>query len=524
MSSKRSLEDYRFPMKPSSWLEVKKPVAVYQQPSFLKQYRTDRVISSGERVNYQAKVKGIDNDSFWAELLDGSYLPMYAPKDLRKITKLPRPGRYEKVGNILDQNAEQPWENIWPYSAKSKGKKIDVNGRKTGSFLANVTDWEKGLDLNHEDFDSEFIPTEQEKLALDMFDAEVRKDMDSTDKLIAYVTDTHIDSYQTPGSVSVLRSLRLLSYYAKNYGVDLVIHGGDLNDGNKPREISFQDVMLGTQAIKESEKPFIILNGNHDDNSGYARDNSGYLIDQLITNEQAWEIRQSNFLNRHENENHAVYGTYDIPESPFRVIVLDGFDQADLVPGEDGEIHFSSFRHGYTHYSREQIEWLTDQLNNFPEDKQALFVNHIAVNGVDNWVNTYDMAGRRRSEHSYLKTLFENNEVTNIPGVQESRQVFNLISQFKQKTDRVVGYISGHTHQDNYAYKNGIWFVTQTSGIADRGDGAEKYRNPQKSIRSLSGINANAWSVFRLSSKTATVNQYRFGWRNRTSFLEKWHY
>ncbi|GAY72391.1 metallophosphoesterase family protein [Lentilactobacillus kosonis] len=524
MEKTATIADYRFPMNKNSWLQVKKSVSVYTQPSFKKEYQTDQLIKSGQKVNYQAKVKGTDNDTFWAELLDGSFLPMYAPRDLRRIVKLPRPGRYERIGNILDQNAEQPWENIWPYSAKKRGKKINIDGKKTGMVLSNVTAWEKSADFQLEDFNESFKPTNEELAALQKFDIQVRKEMKTTDKLIAYVTDTHIDTYQTPASAAVFRSLRLMSYYADHYGVDLVVHGGDLNDGNKPIEISLRDVIKGVKAIKEANRPYIILNGNHDDNSGYARDNAGYLLDQIITNQQAWEIRQSPDFNLHDNGNHAVYGTFDIPESPFKIVILDGFDQADAVPSQDGQIHFNSFRHGYTHYSAAQIDWLKDVLANSGENQQLLFINHIAVNGVDTWVNTFDMGGKRRSQPSYLKTLFENNEVTNVPGVRESRQVFDLISDYQQSTGNVIGYIAGHTHQDNFAYKNGIWFVTQTSGIADRGDGAEKYRNPQRDVRSLTGINANAWSVIRLSSETKTVNQFRFGWRNNASFLDKWHY
>jgi len=524
MGKETSIANYRFPMNKNSWLRVNKAVSVYTQPSFKKQYQTDEVIQRGQKVNYQAKIKGVDNETFWAELLNGKFLPMYVPRNFRRMVKLPRPGRYEKIGNILDQNSEQPWENIWPYSAKKRAKKVNLEGKKTGMSLSNVTCWERGAKLKMEDLDQPFEPTKEEQQALAKFDKQVRDGMQPKDKLIAYITDTHIDSYQTPASAAVVRSIRLMSYYANHYGVDLVVHGGDLNDGNKPRELSVADVISGVKAIKESSRPYIILNGNHDDNSGYARDNAGYLLDQLITNQDAWKLRESAGLQLHENQNYAVYGTYDLPDSSFKIVILDGFDQPDVILGADKNVYFNSFRHGYTHYSDEQIKWLKDVLANAKDDERLLFINHIALNGIDNWANTFDMAGKRRDQASYMKTLFENNLVTNEAGVRQSRQIFDLISEYQQKTRNVVGYLAGHTHQDNFAYKNGVWFITQTSGVADRGDGAERRRNSQHVSRRLTGIKANAWSVFRLSSNTRAVNQFRFGWQNEAAFVDKWQY
>ncbi|WP_283679517.1 metallophosphoesterase [Lentilactobacillus sp. Marseille-Q4993] len=520
-----SLDQYMFPMKQSSWLLLKREVSVYTHPDFQERFLTGTKIKKLEKTYYVAKVKGTNNEYFWAKLTDGNFIPLYRPKDLKKVRKLPRPGRYERVGNVIDQNTEQPFENIWPYSAITRGLKFNENGKKTGFFLANVTTWERQDPLKVEDMSKPFVPTDEQKLALDILDKQVRDGMVDGDIVITYLTDSHIDSYQTPGTAAVVNSMRLMSYYAKNYGADLVVHGGDLNDGVKPKEISEQDVEVGVQAIKESGKPFIILQGNHDDNSGYTRDNAGYLLDQLITNEEAWQLRQSEYLNLHENANHAVYGTYEVPDSDIMVVVLDGFDQPDVVKDEDGQVHFGSFRHGYTHYSEEQINWLRDEvLGKRAAGKQLLFINHIAPNGVDNWVNTIDMAGKHRSQRSYLKTLFENNTSTNKAGINESNQIFKLISEFERETGNVIGYIAGHTHTDNFAYKNGIWFVTQTSAIADRGDGAERFRNQQHTRRSLAGINSNAWTVLRISPKNRTVNQYRLGWKNDAAFLNDWRY
>lgn len=319
----------------------------------------------------------------------------------------------------------------------------------------------------------------------------------------------------------------LMSDYAKKYGVDLMIHGGDLNDGAKPHDLSKIDIQLGVDAMKLGQRPYIILQGNHDDNSGYVRDQAGYQLDQLMTNEEAWRLR-AGALNRPDNGNNAVYGTYNIPNSQVTIIVLDGFDQPDIETRRttlgDGNVHFDSFRHGYSRYSDQQLNWLKNEaLPHVPEGNKVLFLNHIALGGIKTWQNTWSKENQL-SIDEYARNLFENNVVTNRPGFIENQQVLKDIINYQNATHNVIGYISGHTHQDNQALYHDIQFVTTTCAIADRGDGSEKNFNPQNSARNLTDLTSNAWSIFRISAHSGEVAQFRFGWKNDRYFLPGWHF
>ncbi|WP_282801410.1 metallophosphoesterase family protein [Secundilactobacillus kimchicus] len=467
-----------------------------------------------ENLYYSAKILG--SGRMWVRLLNGNYLPIgMLSKALPNLTKNGDSSRTENVGGyVKDVNTSQPYEMIWPYTQTVAG---------TG--VSNIVPkWEKNQSLNQEAVSDYFEPTGDEKFKLDELHSQVSSESHPDDVIIAYITDTHFDSYATPASARVLHSMQLMSWYAKTYPVDLVVHGGDVNDGVKDKNLSRIDVQQGVDAIKTSHRPYIILQGNHDDNSGYVRDMAGYKRDELLTNVEAWNLRQSPVLMRAsgtDNPNNAVYGTYDVPDSKVTVVVLDGFDQPDVAPtGDDGGMHFKSFRHGYTHYSSQQINWLETTLANMPSDRKVLFINHIALNGVTGWQG--DLTGAYLNSKK-KDTRFEHNTGTNLDGTKESKSIYDAITGFQARTGNVIGYLAGHTHRDDNALSGGVQFITQTAGIADRG-GDRGDTNSVDTSR-LNGYDNNAWTILRISKSAGTVDQFRFGWSSSTRFFKKsWNF
>lgn len=384
---------------------------------------------------------------------------------------------------------------------------------KTGKPISvDYKDWEENFSMDNLTPSDNFEPTAEEKTRLQELHNQVIDGGHADDVLISYVADTHFDSYKTPSTVNVLRSMMLMSWYVKTYGVDLVIHGGDLNDGVKPKMLSEIDVKLGTDAIKTSHRPYIILQGNHDDNSGYVRDEAALKTDQLLLNTNMWKIRGSKWLKRPtgtQNPNDAVFGTYEIPNSNITVVVLDGFDQPDIRKYGDGNgTHWRSFRHGATFHSAEQRTWLKNTLNSMASNIRVLFFNHIALNGGTGMSWTNDASQSSKFEYSG----------TNADGVAESKDVFSIIKNYQSRTNNVIGYISGHTHRDAYSNpttSGNIQFVTQTAGLADRGDGAD--------LRSTDDLNS-AWSIYRISAVNGSIDQFRYGYKHSTGFKSGWKF
>lgn len=517
-----SLAGYEFPMcyddVNKCWVKMQSTAATRSEPTFTDAAKTGADHKVGDTVHYLAKTDGTEHTRMWVKFENGNYLPIGQLSTLSNVAKYSYGTRQEMVGYVEDQNSSQPWEYIWPYAHELGGTTTNKDN-ETKTISSNATPWEVSDSLDNDTPSIGFTPSSTEIDALNELHAQVSSGAHDDDVLIAYITDTHLDSYQSPGTTRVLHSMMLMSYYAKTFGVDLMVHGGDLNDGVKPKALSEIDVQRGVDAMKLGQRPYIILQGNHDDNSGYTRDVAGYKTDELIDNSEAWNLRSS-ALDRVSNTNDAVYGTYTVPNSNITIIVLDGFDQTDVNTTDyretDGAVHFDSFRHGYTHYSQQQINWLQNvALPAVPSGNKVLFFNHISLNGIpsDGWMHE--------------ASLFENNDSTNAKGVAESHQIYEIITQYQATHDNVIGYIAGHTHYDDHVKSGNVQFVTQTCGLSDRGDGALASRNANTSLpvlRDNSSIYNNAWTILRISPSAGKIDQFRFGWKNEAQFLQSWNF
>ena len=470
-----------------------------------------------ENLYYSAKTLGTNR--MWVRLLNGNYLPIgLLSKALPNLTKNKDTSRTEQVGDyVKDVNTSQPYENVWPYSALVGG-----TSRSGGTLPANATEWKKNIDLIQDTPTSSLNLTYDEQAEFDRIEQEIAQNKQSDDVLIGYITDTHFDSYQTPSSAAVLRSMKLLSYFAHagNPGLDLVIHGGDLNDGTKPKALSNVDIQMATDAIKMSERPYIILQGNHDDNSGYSRDMSGYLMNQVISNTEAWNMRASNCLQRatgSDNPNGGVYGRYDLPNSNVSILVLDGFDQGDIEENDtNGNIvnwstpHFNTFRHGFTRYSNAQVTWAQNMLAQLKqEDRQVMVFNHIAPRGV----NTY---GWNQKNENTLSNRFE----IKYDLTKNSQRIYDSLTPY---ANNIIGYMAGHTHEDDYNYSGGIQFVTTTCAIADRGTGSQDGNRPDGSLYvGRNDKNKFAFDILQISPSQRTVKRHRFGYGSQSSDFSGW--
>ncbi|EEI72646.1 metallophosphoesterase family protein [Lentilactobacillus hilgardii] len=484
-----SLEGYEFPS--NGIVHMDSGAATRTAPVFDDSHETGTTHKAGDNVHYVAKTNG--NDRMWVKFTDGNYMPIGKLDTLSGHDKSSGTFNgtkfHEQVGYVHDQNYEQPWQDIWPYIQNTTN-----------------TDWDSLEDSNSietETVDTNFTPSSDEQTQLEQFNEQVNNSADQHDDdvLIAYITDTHYDSYKTPATARVLHSMMLMSWYAKTYGVDLVVHGGDVNDGVKPKDLSKIDVNRAVDAIKLSQRPYIILQGNHDDNSGYARNITRNDTTQVLGNDDAWNIRGSQWLNRPtQNRNNAVFGTYDVPNSNLSIVVLDGFDQPDELE-DNGKVDFYSFRHGYTHYDVDQLKWLPGALNNVPAGNKILVFDHISLNGVSGW---------KQEERS----PFENNSITNPTGVNESNEIFRDLTNYQSNNRNILGTIVGHTHEDDQTVAGGIQFIRQTCALSDRGDGQGQ--------RTIDGRDNNAWTILRISPSAGTVHQYRFGWSNTGTFLNNW--
>ncbi|KRK47357.1 hypothetical protein FC96_GL002476 [Secundilactobacillus kimchicus JCM 15530] len=479
-----SLDGYKFPMK--GWVKMLSGAATRTQPTFSSDFETGTTHAKGTKVNYVGKTNGTEHTRMWVKFANGHYMPIgQLSVGLNDLTKNNDSAYSETVANyVQDQNTSQPWENIWPYTKMVNGK---TRGNKV--YGPNNTSWEEGYNIDNLTPSEDFVPTSDEIDEMERIKSEITANRNDDDVLITYITDTHVDSYQTPGTAMGLRAIMLASYFTSHYGTDLMIHGGDLNDGVKSRELSLIDTERAVDAVKLSRRPYIILQGNHDDNSGYVRDMAGYQMDQIVTAADEWSLRSSQWLQRPSNPNNAVYGTYEIPDSNITVLVLDGFDQPEIATDttDDGNPHFNTFRHGFTRYSKPQYDWLVNTLPQLAASGRKIMVfNHIMPRGVTGWKTLLDLSNHFENAHD-------------LSGY--SALIYDELTKY---SNSIIGYVAGHTHEDDHAYSGGIQFVTTTCALPDRGTGDEN-RAPKGNRDQL------AFDVFQISTKNGTVNRHRYG-------------
>jgi len=433
--------------------------------------------AKGSTVNYTGKLHS--DSRVWC-IVNGQYLP---------IGKLSTPihevigsaaglkAHHSKFSYTEDYNEHQPWANIWPYSDE------DANSDDRRNILV----WENPR--------QELQPTSYESQELDRVHNVVQSVTRPDSVTIGFITDTHFSSYNTPSTARVLRQMKTFSYYAKHYGLDLMVHGGDLNDGVTEKQYEIEDVKRGMDALRLGQRPLLVAQGNHDDNSAFARDKDGYYPRNIITNAEAYPFRLGSFANlldtRGNTANRATYGKYKIPNSKVNVIILDGFDQSDYY---STPIKLRrQFRHGWTHFSTTQQNWLRNTLNAIPDDELVLVVTHIMFKGLQfSKINEFAEASLDGSA---------------APGTLESSNIRQILVNYNNRTNNLIAVMGGHTHHEDYTYQYGIHWIVSDCALNDRGDKTFE--------RGLNTTNEQAWDTLVINSSERKLHRIRYGWTSK---------
>lgn len=440
-------------------------------------------IHRGLVFSYQGKL--FREGWLWA-ISDGRYIPYqrvrgHLPRSVRKR----RVGgvNWYRAGRVLDTAAKQPLAGIWPYSSErhvaDRGQSMTVEAVRP------------------------LLPTKVEQRELQRVKQAIARVQQPDSVVIAHLTDTHFSSYASPSTARSLRYLKTVSYYAQDTALDLVVHNGDLTDGVVDKRYELTDMKQAVAALQLSQRPVLISQGNHDDNSGYARDVDSQFYDQVITNPEANQIKGATFAGLLDNRlvtnaNHAVYGRYKVPDSPVNVIILDGFDQPDDLPGYRSRY---DFRHGWTHFSPAQQTWLRETLSALPDDEMALVFTHIMPHGLP-----FDRHG------NYNEFAAANQR----GGADEGDAIRAILRQYQQRTGNLIAVVAGHTHIDDYAYQDGINWIVSACAITDRGLGRLKRR--------FNSRYEQAWDVFSVNPSTRELYRIRYGYHNRRGFLGRVHW
>ncbi|GAX05503.1 calcineurin-like phosphoesterase [Secundilactobacillus pentosiphilus] len=325
--------------------------------------------------------------------------------------------------------------------------------------------------------------------------------------VIGLINDTHYDAHQSTYSQRTLHDLLLFSHFARNHDFNGIVMNGDLVDGNQPLNRTIIDTGDAVSALAESQLPVFITQGNHDDNSGFARYLNGYRTEQVMTEQTALHLR--NRLNNQwlANQNN-FYGKYKVPGTAISLIMLNTFDirdsHSDVYFDRDYDdqpngIHWTgilqNIRHSRSRIASQQAAWLTKTLDQLAPDEQVIVFTHDSIRS----------ATRRQAVTPFWTyDWFANNQQGDFA------RIYNNLVKHRQQ---IIAVMSGHTHVDDWSREDGLNWITTTCDIADR----------RKTSR-LNSRTIGAWDVLVINPKQRQLLRLRYGWRDRAGRIRHWQY
>jgi len=332
-----------------------------------------------------------------------------------------------------------------------------------------------------EDPKVDLVPNAVEQAGFSSLNSKLAAIQNSGTVSFGYITDTHVSGYgnDTVHTVPALRHIKAFSYFAKNNSsVKMTIHNGDLDDGEAPIQDTMNDVDMAIEALQLSGKPFAVSQGNHDDNSGYARDFSGRLVSQVFDPQKSYEHRINKFseyitLNKYDRTN--MYGTYALTDK-IDMIFLNSFDlpynyAPDTV--EDWVAHQRSC------FMQQQISWLITTLQNIPDDHQVLIVTHCPIRNGAISNSSFVIKQRNGNLISGILEAFQN-------GTKFSQRGYTWSATYKtplntgvftaeanvdfsgKPTKRIIAVLSGHTHEDKDNFHNNVLYTQTLDSLPGR--------------------------------------------------------
>lgn len=377
----------------------------------------------------------------------------------------------------------------------------EITGSKTVSHLREPWTFDRA------DTAIDLSTTSLERTALQRVSKQLANVRQPDSIVIGLINDTHYDAHQSTYSQRPLHDLQLLSHFARDHHFDGVVMNGDLVDGNQPLNRTIIDTGDAVSALAESQLPVFITQGNHDDNSGFARYLNGYRTEQVMTEQTALNLR-NRLNNSWLADQNNFYGKYKVPGTAVSLIMLNTFDirdsHSDVYFDRDYDdqpngIHWTgilqNIRHSRSRISHQQAAWLTKTLDQLAPDEQVIVFTHDSIRS----------ATRRQAVTPFWTyDWFANNQQGDFA------RVYNYLVKHRQQ---IIAVMSGHTHVDDWSRDDGLNWITTTCDIADR----------RKSSR-LNSQAIGAWDVLVINPKQRQLFRLRYGWRDRAGRIRHWQY
>lgn len=350
-------------------------------------------------------------------------------------------------------------------------------------------------------------PTTAEQAALNTLQQQLKQVRHSDSQVIGLINDLHLDRYQTAATATGFHDLAVMSTFAHRVGLDALVVNGDLNDGRQTFDRTIQDIGTAVAILKSSQTPFFITQGNHDDNSGFARYVNGYRTEQVVTQQVAYQLRNQPAEHYLTKPGH-FYGRYQLPNSHLSLIFLDAFDIPDTFNNGyfargytelPSGIHWTgilqNIRHSRSRFQAAQVDWLVQTLAALQPEDQVLLFSHDTLR---------QALSQRAVDHFWTYDWFANNQQGDYQRLTEA------LTTHRQQ---IVAVMSGHTHVDDWSEANGINWITTTSNVSDR----RKSRHGD----TTNGLTC-AWDLLVINPSDRELYRFRMGWQDYSGCISRW--
>lgn len=429
------------------------------------------------------------------------------------LIKLPNGTRFNYFGKVYHDHRgwlvikSQSRYLYVPFVTVLNSKLSDYYGlERTGSKLVGRLQ-EPWTFVHQKPASIQLTPTQAEQETLDTLKQQLNSVRQPDSQVIGLINDLHLDRYQTAATAAGFHDLSVMSEFARQNGLNALVVNGDLNDGRQTLDRTIQDIGTAVAILKSSQTPFFITQGNHDDNSGFARYVNGYRTDQVVTQQLAYQLRNRQFERFFTEPGH-FYGRYQLPNSRLSLILLDAFDIPDtfkdgyFARGYDDApsgIHWTgilqNIRHSRSRFQTTQVDWLIQTLNTLTADEQVLIFSHNSLR---------QFSTHRAADHFWTYDWFANNQQG------DYQRLTQVLAEHQRQ---IVAVMSGHTHVDDWANTNGINWITTTSNVADR----RKSRHGH----TTNGL-TSAWDLLVVNPSNRELYRFRVGWQDHSGHINRW--
>lgn len=266
---------------------------------------------------------------------------------------------------------------------------------------------------------------------------------------LSVVTDTHEKAIASSSyyGLNGIRHIIEANKACDNLPVDYNIHLGDMIDGSDKPEISRGLLQFTMENYQNSQHPFYILEGNHDENDKY--DEHKFVNTASFSRDDYYDlVTRNNFEQSAIKHPNAVSKIAYVDKGDIRVVFLNTSDIPYILNGGSKKYDFKKTRG----IREQQIEDLIEVLEQTVDKHVVVFghANLITPSGRSALNFNGDLVQRIFTEFNNKSTGQLQNELTGDFGV-------NVHYDFTQTgISQISNYLCGHMHYEKYYKVAGI--------------------------------------------------------------------